>query len=228
MKEKILEALKTTYSNLGLSKDILDGYAEYLSTTITEETGIEAGVKAIEPLLKQQQKEFDKIRTALKKAEEVKKESPKADDDKVAKKESPETSEKKAKPESQPQPEPKPQGEEMPEYLKKLMASVDYLTKRAADEDKAKVMASRKSEMSKIVSKLPDSIKKAYERINLDVSDDDFEQLKTTVEGEVKSMEKDLAAKRSVFSPPFQSDGEPNKEISKERADRIADRLLNR
>lgn len=211
MKDKILEMLKTKYSNLGLSKDILDGYADYLSASITEDTGIEAGIASIEPLLKIQQKELDKVRAKAKKDEEVKK-SPNDDEKKEVVKKDPQTDEK---------------DDEIPAWAKKLTEDLSTLKQKLADSDKAKVIDTRKGEISKIVAKLPASVKKAYERMNFDVSDEDYEQLKTSIESEVKDIEKDFTTKKSLFTPPFHTTGEHDKEISKDEADKIAARLVN-
>lgn len=63
VKEKLLQALKTKYSNLGFSDKSFAGVAEYLATTITEEDKIETGITGVENLLKAFQAESDKIRT---------------------------------------------------------------------------------------------------------------------------------------------------------------------
>lgn len=51
-KEKIFEGLKTKYSSLGLSKEVLEGVAAQLSTSVTEETQIEPAVNGAEGMLK--------------------------------------------------------------------------------------------------------------------------------------------------------------------------------
>lgn len=62
MKEKILNALKTEYKNLGLSAKAFDGVAEFYSKTITEESQIEEKIKEAEPMLKMIQGEADRVR----------------------------------------------------------------------------------------------------------------------------------------------------------------------
>jgi hypothetical protein len=63
MKEKILNALKTKYKNLGLSDKAFDGVAEFYSKTITEESKIEEAVEGAESILKSMQSEADRVRT---------------------------------------------------------------------------------------------------------------------------------------------------------------------
>ena len=80
MKEKILSALKTKYSNLGFGDKAFDGVAEFLSKTITKEEDVETGIAGVEMLLKAFQGDIDKVRTELstktKELEDLKKKSP--------------------------------------------------------------------------------------------------------------------------------------------------------
>lgn len=81
MKEKILLALRTKYAAFGLGDKVLDGVAESLSKTVTEESGIETAVSGVEPLLKSFQSNFDQLRNEKsglqKKLEELEKKDPK-------------------------------------------------------------------------------------------------------------------------------------------------------
>lgn len=63
MKEKILSALKTKYSNLGFSQKAFDGVASYLEKTVSDESQIETAASGVEPLLKVFQAESDRART---------------------------------------------------------------------------------------------------------------------------------------------------------------------
>lgn len=63
MKTKILNALKTKYSNLGFNAKALDGVASVLEKTITEESQIDDAVANVEGLLKVFQAENDRQRT---------------------------------------------------------------------------------------------------------------------------------------------------------------------
>lgn len=92
MKQKILEALKTKYSKFGFSQKALDGVAETLEKTVTDETKIDEAVSGIAPLLAVFQSEGDRARTeqnalksqlaeALKKLEAQPKPDPTPDDE---------------------------------------------------------------------------------------------------------------------------------------------------
>lgn len=65
MKQKILAALKNKYANLGFGQKALDGVADYLEKTVTEESQIETAISGVEPLLKVFQAEADRSRTEL-------------------------------------------------------------------------------------------------------------------------------------------------------------------
>lgn len=63
MKEKILELLKKQYSNLGLSKEVLNSYAEHLSVGLEEgvtDEELENKVKSVDGILKATQVFGDK------------------------------------------------------------------------------------------------------------------------------------------------------------------------
>lgn len=80
MKEKILSALKTKYSNLGFGDKAFDGVAEFLSKTITKEEDVETGIAGVEMLLKAFQGDIDTVRERIfkvsKELEDLKKKSP--------------------------------------------------------------------------------------------------------------------------------------------------------
>jgi hypothetical protein len=217
MKEKILEALKTKYSNLGLSKETLDGYADYLALSVTEEEGIADAVAKIEGLLKIQQSENDKIRTATRrKAEEVKK--PEAETIVV----------KDAAKDPEPAPKKEAEGKdnEIPDWAKKLLGKVELLEKRNSERDRQNIIEARRKSINDIVGKLPSAVKIAYDRMNLDIDDDDYEALKTSIASEVETLEKELSQKSAVTKPPLQGGGNGNpKPMSKETADEIAKSL---
>lgn len=60
MKEKILAALKLKNKGIGLSDKTLEGIADMLAVTTTEEDAIETAVNGVEPLLKGFQSDADK------------------------------------------------------------------------------------------------------------------------------------------------------------------------
>lgn len=65
MKQKLLDALKQGYKNLGLSESAFERVAAFGETFITSEEQIESFVKASEAMLKAEQSAADKVRTEL-------------------------------------------------------------------------------------------------------------------------------------------------------------------
>lgn len=66
MKEKILAALKLKYSTLGFVEADFEGVANFLVSTVTEDSQIETAVSGVEPLLKTFQSASDRKTTTLK------------------------------------------------------------------------------------------------------------------------------------------------------------------
>ena len=233
MKEKILEALKTKYSSLGLSKEVLDGYADYLSSSITEETGIEDGIAKIENLLKIQQKEFDKIRTtAKKKAEEDKAtqadESPKKNTVNTDIEQKTEDKEKPVKTEKADTPEPKKE-EEIPSWAKALLGKVEQLEKRNSENDRAQRIDKRRKAIEEIEKNLQPTDKTNFKYVQLDMSDEDFESFKAERSEIAKQKETESNQRAAVIKPPVVNNNDGSKPlISKEKADEFAKRLLGR
>ena len=66
MKDKILLAIKTKYANLGLSAKTLEGFANILVATVSEEEQIETAVNGLESFAKLAQSEADRVRQEAK------------------------------------------------------------------------------------------------------------------------------------------------------------------
>lgn len=93
MKVKILEALKTKYSNLGLSDEILEGVANQLTLFVKEEPEIATAVAGVEPQLKAVQKFADLRVTKFKTENDILKEQVRKKGDEQAEKTEAEVSE---------------------------------------------------------------------------------------------------------------------------------------
>lgn len=65
MKQKLLNALKEGYKNLGLAESAFERVATFGETFITSDEQIESFVKAAEAMLKAEQSAADKVRTEL-------------------------------------------------------------------------------------------------------------------------------------------------------------------
>lgn len=146
MKEKIVAALKTKYSNLGFGAKAFEGVADYLAATVTEESQIETGIAGVENLLKAFQGDVDKrVNDAVAKA---KAETPKPGDPKPA-----ET--------------PKP-GEEMPAWAKTLMEKVEGFEK-----GKSKETLGQKAAAALKAKNIPEAFSKiSLKNLSIDKEDD--------------------------------------------------------
>lgn len=139
MKEKILNALKTKYANLGLGDKAFDGVASFLEKTITKEEEIEGVITREDTatLLKSIQGETDSLRTkhaqAVKDFEDYKKLHPDTKPDKDKDKDKDDPNE--------------------PEWAKKLREQNEAIlaaqAKREKDEKDATTLASVKSALEK-------------------------------------------------------------------------------
>lgn len=192
MKNKIKEALKTEYKNLGFGEKAFDGVTEYLATSIKEESEIEAGIKGLAPLLKAMQSETDKVRTektALEKKIQEAEEAAKAAAGKQEKKE----------------PETKGAGDETPEWAKALIESNKVLTTKLAAIEGEKVVTSRKSQLQKAIENAPDALKTRYEkdldRMNFK-DDEDYTAWLEEVKTDTEAFMTDAAAKGVVIKKP--------------------------
>ena len=72
MKVKILTALKTKFASKGFSAKTLEGLADELAKTVTEETDIETAITGVEPVLNLMQGEIDRRVSESKKKDEKK------------------------------------------------------------------------------------------------------------------------------------------------------------
>lgn len=229
MKDKIFEYLRTTFAELGLSSKLLEGYAEYLSTITSDEDGIAAAAETIKPLLMLQQSETDKLRQKY--ADEAKKQRQQKEaesDEQQTKKNAQKQIEDKEK-DKEKESGNKKQESEMPEYVLKLMKEVSDLKTSLQNRDRAVEIGNRRKEIDKLVSKLPKSVQKAYSRMDLDIAEDDYNELKTSISKEVEETLGEITIKKAAFNPPYAGDGNQDKaQIPTERADAIAERLVNK
>lgn len=116
--------------------------------------------------------------------------------------------------------------EQTPEWAKTLLEQNKALTERIAKMEGANITSTRKQQISSIVSKLPETLRKPYERISLDtLTDDEFNTLVTDITAEVDGIANDINSKGAVFGRPSAKDGNQNEnELTKEQQEAIAHR----
>lgn len=115
---------------------------------------------------------------------------------------------------------------ETPEWAKQILETNKALTDRLAKLEGDRTATARKQQLQTIVSKLPETLRKPYERISLDtLTDEDFNTLVTEVTSDVDGITKDIQAKGAVFGRPSTQGGTTKQnELTKEQQEAIAHR----
>ena len=168
MKESIISALKTKYSNLGFSDRTFTGVADYLATTVQDETQIETAITGVEPLLKALQGDIDsRVTAAVKKRE---------------------TELKAAQQKQEPQPQTtahsQPPSDDVPAWAKAMMQKLETFEKK---ESQAQLMA-------KLQKKLTDKVPETYLRgrqINIE-TESDIDNIAHTIEADYTAFKQEL------------------------------------
>lgn len=118
-------------------------------------------------------------------------------------------------------------GEDTPAWAKALLEQNKALTERLNRLDVDRTTAIRKQQLLEVINKLPENLRKPYERTPVDgLSDDQFSALLGEVTTEVDGLVKDIQAKGAVFGRPATNYGSANQgnELTKEQAETIAHR----
>lgn len=101
----------------------------------------------------------------------------------------------------------------VPDWAKELIESNKKLSERLNKMDGEHTTATRKQQLSAVYKKLPDNLRKPYERIPVGtLSDEEFAELVDEVATEVEGLVKTLGAKGAVFGRPSEHNGGVKKE----------------
>lgn len=127
------------------------------------------------------------------------------------------------------EPAPKPAGgeDQVPSWVQALIDSNKKLNERLDKMDSERTTATRKQQLSTIIEKLPENIRKAYERTPVDgLTDEQFNTLVGEITTEVDGIASAIQAKGAVFGKPTVTGGTGNQggELSKEQQEAIAHR----
>lgn len=210
MKEKILQALKTKYNNLGLSEKAFDGVATFLSTSITEESQIANSVEGAEVLLKIVQSESDSLRGAKATAEKQLKEL-----------------NEKLNALSGGQQQQQQNDEEIPQWAKMMMEENKKLNDAILSMKGEKISESRKATIAEMVKDIPDSLKSLknqYERIDYGkMSNEEFEKLTSEMKTDIDNISATIKANGAKFGvPPVGGKGGQNTATDKEVSELVS------
>lgn len=93
--------------------------------------------------------------------------------------------------------------ETVPAWAQTLIDSNKTLTERLSKFETERTTATRKQKLSEVIAKLPEELRKPYERTAIDnLSDEDFNTLVGEITTEVESISGSIAAKGAVFGRP--------------------------
>lgn len=119
-------------------------------------------------------------------------------------------------------------GEQVPAWAQALIESNKTITERLNKMDGDRTTATRKQQLSTIIEKLPENLRKAYERTPVDgLTDEQFNTLVSEVTSEVDGIVNDTRAKGAVFGRPAAQNGgssSQGNELTKEQIEAISHR----
>ena len=115
---------------------------------------------------------------------------------------------------------------EVLKLLKQLTEQNKGLTERLDRIDSERTTSSRKSQLSQVIAKLPEALRKPYERISLDgLKDDEFDTLVGEVTTEVDGILSGMRQKGATFTPPAASNGGGGAKATDAEGDAVLSKL---
>ena len=218
MKQKAIELLKEKFA--GVADAIIERIAAKVATGISDEEALKAAVEKVtfQSVLESygDSRANEAQQTAVKNYE--KKYGLK--DGKTIEEPSKEDDENKKKQSS---------GDDVPAWAKAIIESNKKLNEELAQMKANKVADGRRAALNKLVERLPESLRKAYGRTNVEsLTDEEFDSLTNEVKGEVEQIAGDISAKKTVFGVPLKTAGgtpRHGKEATKEETDAVVGKL---
>lgn len=207
MKKELLAALKAKFE--GVNESILSRIADKLAKTTTKEEDVATAVSGV--TIQQIIEGYGDSR-----ATEAQQSAVRNYEEKYGLKDGERVQEPKLK----------PQEETMPEWAKQLVAENKTLSERLGRMDGERITAERKQKLSAVFKKLPENLRKPYERMSVDkLSDEEFTTLIGEITTEVEEIASSVKSKGAVFGRPAAHQGGDNsQELSKEEQEAIASR----
>lgn len=217
MKEQILEALRAKFP--GRSAVILGRIADKLAKTATTPEQVTTAVEGVTPELIEVIESYGDSRATEASTTAVTNYEAKY-------------GLREGKPTTPPAPTgegndnaPKGQADEsVPAWATSLVERVTALQNELNRRDAERTTTGRRQALEAIYGRLPEPLRKGYERISLDtLSDDEFTKLSADVTAEVGEIGQAFAAKGAVFSTPSAHHGGAGaqKELTKEQIEEI-------
>lgn len=197
MKKKILEALKAKFE--GVSETILDRIATKLAKTASTEDQVATAVEGV--TLQQVIESYGDSRATEAQQTAVRNYEAKHNlkDGKPEKNDGDEPNKGKATAQSG--------TEDTPAWVKALTDRLDRL-------EASRTAENRKQQLGKVIDRLPENLRKAYERLPLDgYSDEQFSTVLGEITTEVEGIVGENAAKGGVFGKPSVANGNNNQQV---------------
>ena len=196
MKKKILEALKAKFE--GVSETILDRIATKLAKTASTEDQVATAVEGV--TLQQVIESYGDSRATEAQQTAVRNYEAKYNlkDGKPEKIDGGEPNKGKATETSG--------AEDTPAWVKALTDRLDRL-------EASRTAENRKQQLGKVIDRLPENLRKAYERLPLDgYTDEQFSTVLSEITTEVEGIAGETAAKGGVFGKPSVANGNNNQQ----------------
>ncbi|MCD8313568.1 MAG: hypothetical protein LUC24_05345 [Bacteroidales bacterium] len=201
MKKEILDALKAKFT--GVSDTILDGIAERLAKTVTTAEEVKTAVDGV--TFQQVLESYgDSRATGATKTAVLNYEKKYGLKDGVKVKAEGDDTDKNTDPNKN------ADGgtDDMPKWAKSLFESQKKLEERLTAQDRDRTAESRRKQLSDVISRLPESLRKGYERTSVDgIGDDEFRTLIGEISKEVDGIVKATRQKGAVFGVPGSNAG---------------------
>ena len=200
MREQILNALKAKFK--GGNANILGRIADMLAKTVTTEDQVQAAVDGVSQGLIDIIEAYGDSR-----ATDAQKTAVQNYETKYGLKDG--VKQYTMKPADETKPKPGAGEGDTPEWAKALIESNKQLSERLNKMESDRTTAGRKQQLSAVLSKLPENLRKGYERISVDGLDDEkFGALMEEVRGEVEGIVGNIGVKGAVFGRPAARNGQ--------------------
>lgn len=118
-------------------------------------------------------------------------------------------------------------GDAIPTWAQTLIDSNKALTERLNKMDVDRTTATRKQQLQTVIEKLPEKLRKAYERTPVDgLTEEQFNSLFSEISSEVEGIVNETHVKGAVFGRPAAQNGRTNQgnELTKEQVEAISHR----
>ena len=118
---------------------------------------------------------------------------------------------------------------DMPAWAKNINKQLNTLTERITKMDGERTTTARRQQLAAITDKLPESLRKAYERVSVEnLTDEEFNALTGEITSEVEGIAKEMGAKGAVFGRPAKSGGNSGSGNEKEATDAEVQAVVDR